>query len=73
MRLFWPSLAVTALLAGCVNLAPDYQRPEAPVSSQWLPGTAGQPAASGSVPTESNGRIFFIDNRLVRLQTLALV
>lgn len=73
MGLFWPSLAVTALLAGCVNLAPDYQRPEAPVSSQWLPGTAGQPAASGSVPTDIEWQNFFIDNRLVRLQTLALV
>ncbi|RMQ31081.1 Outer membrane protein [Pseudomonas amygdali pv. mori] len=52
MRLFWPSLAFSALLTGCVNLAPDYQRPEAPVSSQWLPATAGQPVASGSVPTD---------------------
>ncbi len=73
MRLFWPLLAVTALLAGCVNLAPDYQRPEAPVSSQWLPATAGQPAASGSVPTDIEWQNFFIDNRLVRLQNLALV
>lgn len=73
MRLFWPSLAVTALLAGCVNLAPDYQRPEAPVSSQWLPATAAQPAASGSVPTDIEWQNFFIDNRLVRLQNLALV
>ncbi|KPW33754.1 Outer membrane protein [Pseudomonas amygdali pv. mellea] len=73
MRLFWPSLAFSALLTGCVNLAPDYQRPEAPVSSQWLPATAGQPVASGSVPTDIDWQNFFTDKRLVRLQTLALV
>lgn len=73
MRLFWPSLAVTALLTGCVNLAPDYQRPEAPVSSQWLPATASQPVASGSVPTDIDWQNFFTDKRLIRLQTLALV
>ncbi|KKY51498.1 transporter [Pseudomonas amygdali pv. tabaci str. ATCC 11528] len=73
MRLFWPSLAVTALLTGCVNLAPDYQRPEAPVSNQWLAATAGQPVASGSVPTDIDWQNFFTDKRLVRLQTLALV
>lgn len=72
MRLFWPSLALMALLAGCVNLAPDYQRPEAPVSEQWLPA-APNPSASASVPTDIEWQNFFTDNRLVRLQTLALI
>ncbi|MGN2436656.1 efflux transporter outer membrane subunit [Pseudomonas syringae] len=72
MRLFWPSLAITVLLAGCVNLAPDYQRPEAPVSDQWLPAAAN-PSASASVPTDIEWQNFFTDNRLVRLQTLALI
>ncbi|WP_439851630.1 efflux transporter outer membrane subunit [Pseudomonas syringae] len=72
MRLFWPSLAVVALLAGCVNLAPDYKRPEAPVSGQWLPATAARPVASGGVPTDIEWQHFFTDQRLVRLQTLAL-
>ncbi|POD78441.1 transporter [Pseudomonas syringae group genomosp. 3] len=73
MRLFWPSLAITVLLAGCVNLAPDYQRPEAPVSEQWLPAAAANPSASASVPTDIEWQNFFTDNRLVRLQTLALI
>ncbi len=73
MRLFWPSLALMALLAGCVNLAPDYQRPEAPVSEQWLPAAAANPSASASVPTDIEWQNFFTDNRLVRLQTLALI
>ncbi|KPZ27135.1 Outer membrane protein [Pseudomonas syringae pv. viburni] len=73
MRLFWPSLALMALLAGCVNLAPDYQRPEAPVSEQWLPAAAANPSASNSVPTDIEWQNFFTDNRLVRLQTLALI
>ncbi|KAA8698099.1 efflux transporter outer membrane subunit [Pseudomonas caricapapayae] len=72
MRLLWPLLAFTALLTGCVNLAPDYQRPEAPVPRQWLPATAGKPAASASVPTDIEWQNFFTDKRLVRLQTLAL-
>ncbi|KPW80385.1 Outer membrane protein [Pseudomonas cannabina] len=72
MRLFWLSLAVIALLAGCVNLAPDYQRPEAPVPEQWLPATAPEPAASAGMPTDIEWQDFFIDKRLVRLQTLAL-
>lgn len=73
MRLFWPSLALMALLAGCVNLAPDYQRPEAPVSEQWLPAAAANPSASASVPTDIEWQNFFTDNRLVRLQTVALI
>ncbi|EPN39965.1 TolC family protein, partial [Pseudomonas syringae] len=73
MRLFWPSLALMALLGGCVNLAPDYQRPEAPVSEQWLPAAAANPSASASVPTDIEWQNFFTDNRLVRLQTLALI
>ncbi|EPN38043.1 RND efflux system, outer membrane lipoprotein, NodT, partial [Pseudomonas syringae pv. actinidiae ICMP 18807] len=60
------------MLAGCVNLAPDYQRPEAPVSEQWLPA-APNPSASASVPTDIEWQNFFTDNRLVRLQTLALI
>lgn len=37
---------IAGLLQGC-SLAPDYQRPDAPVSGQW-PATAGNPAAAGT-------------------------
>ena len=31
-------LAAALALAGCVNLAPDYERPEAPVAQAWPEG-----------------------------------
>ena len=37
-RFRWPLLAVFALLGGCINLAPEYERPQAPVAEQWLAG-----------------------------------
>ena len=31
-------LAAAMILSGCVNLAPDYERPAAPVADQWPMG-----------------------------------
>jgi multidrug efflux system outer membrane protein len=62
-------LAAAALLAGCTNLAPTYQRPAAPVAAAFpaAPSTAGTPA------WEQDWRAFFAaDGRLVQLITLAL-
>ncbi|KNH27104.1 efflux transporter outer membrane subunit [Pseudomonas ogarae] len=66
----WPLLAVLALLGGCINLAPQYERPEAPVSEQWLP-PANTP--KGEVGADIKWQQFFTDSRLARLQSLALV
>lgn len=66
----WPLLAVLALLGGCINLAPQYERPEAPVSEQWLP-PANTP--KGEVAADIEWQQFFTDSRLARLQSLALV
>jgi multidrug efflux system outer membrane protein len=66
----WPLLAVLALLGGCINLAPQYERPEAPVSEQWLP-PANTP--KGEVGADIEWQQFFTDSRLARLQSLALV
>lgn len=65
----WLLLAVLALLGGCINLAPHYERPEAPVSAQWLP--AGR-ALKGQVAADIDWQQFFTDSRLTRLQFLAL-
>lgn len=65
----WPLLALLSLLGGCINLAPLYERPEAPVSEQWLPGT-GTP--KGEVAADIQWQHFFTDSRLARLQSLAL-
>lgn len=43
------AVLLASMLAGCMNLAPDYQRPEAPVDSGWplaLPGLG--PAVEGA-------------------------
>ncbi len=56
------------LLAGCVNLAPDYQQPQAPIPQQW-------PANGelGSASAQIGWQAFFLDARLKQVieQTLA--
>ncbi|MBH8609935.1 efflux transporter outer membrane subunit [Pseudomonas mohnii] len=64
----WPLLAAM-VLGGCVNLAPQYERPEAPVSGQWLP-VANLP--KGQVGADVKWQQFFTDSRLAQLQALAL-
>lgn len=63
--------ATVALLAGCVNLAPEHQRPEAPVSPQWPQGP-GAEAADAKVATELQWQQFFRDERLKQLIELSL-
>ncbi|MBB2886310.1 MULTISPECIES: efflux transporter outer membrane subunit [Pseudomonas] len=69
IKFHWPLLAALALLSGCINLAPEYQRPEAPVAEQWLPTTR---VPSGDAAADIHWQQFFTDSRLARLQTLAL-
>ncbi|GBL58482.1 outer membrane efflux lipoprotein [Pseudomonas citronellolis] len=52
-------LLLALLLGGCVNLAPDYQRPAAPVAAQW-PGAA----PAGASQADVDWREFFVDARL---------
>jgi multidrug efflux system outer membrane protein len=64
MRL--PPLFLALALSGCVNLAPDYQRPAAPVADQW-------PATSASKTSADIGwQALFIDTRLRDTVALAL-
>jgi multidrug efflux system outer membrane protein len=62
-------LLVILSLSGCINLAPDYQRPEAPVATDWRSGTA----IAGQAEADIGWREFFLDDRLKQLQALALV
>lgn len=55
-------------LSGCINLAPDYQRPDAPVAEDWHSGTPVAGEADAAVGWKS----FFLDDRLKQLQALAL-
>ncbi|MEN6585954.1 MAG: hypothetical protein ABFE02_07940, partial [Sulfuricella sp.] len=57
-----------ALLAGC-SLAPDYQRPDAPVAAQWTQATQ----ADGKRQADALAwRTFFPDPRLQELIAAAL-
>ncbi|HEY9104327.1 AdeC/AdeK/OprM family multidrug efflux complex outer membrane factor [Chitinimonas sp.] len=56
-----------ALLGGCGTLAPDYQRPVAPVPEQWV-GSQG----SGAAAADIGWRNFFADARLQKLIELSL-
>ncbi|RZI94727.1 MAG: transporter, partial [Variovorax sp.] len=70
------ALGVVALasLAGCINLAPDYTRPAAPVPEAWQPRSdALAPAAPGDATALDTGwQDFFTDDRLRRTVALAL-
>jgi outer membrane protein, multidrug efflux system len=65
------TVALSALLAGCVSLAPTYQRPAAPVAASFPGVQAGAASAAGSA-TEIAWQQFFGDARLKNLITLAL-
>ena len=61
-------LAAALALGGCISLAPDYQRPAAPVAAGFP--LAGD--AKGTAAAELDWRSFFADARLKALVDLAL-
>lgn len=68
------TLLLAGMLGGCVNLAPDYARPAAPVESSW-PATGGKAVATTehSRSTAAIGwQDFFVDARLRQLIELAI-
>lgn len=69
-RATYPVLA--ALLGGC-TLAPDYDRPEAPVPEEWPTGPA-YPEADAGLPQASalDWRGFYTDEKLRRVISIAL-
>ncbi|PWV59807.1 AdeC/AdeK/OprM family multidrug efflux complex outer membrane factor [Plasticicumulans acidivorans] len=62
-------LALAVALGGCINLAPDYQRPALPVADAW-PGGSAAPQADAAEPPA--WRDYFADARLRELIELAL-
>ena len=62
------SLLAVLVLSGCMNLAPDYERPEAPIPTGWQ-----QPASTDGTPAdELEWREFFTEPRLHALIEQAL-
>jgi multidrug efflux system outer membrane protein len=67
--------AAAALLTGCVNLAPAYSRPDAPVASAWPTPSLdkGTKATNSDTATPLGGwQDFITDDRLRRTVALAL-
>jgi multidrug efflux system outer membrane protein len=62
-------LALAPLLAGCLNLAPAYKRPPAPVPPTVANSYGGAPDAASQVEP---WRVFFGDRRLAQVVELAL-
>ncbi|MFX7621166.1 multidrug transporter, partial [Acinetobacter baumannii] len=72
-------LALTAALAGCANLAPDYAQPAAPVPASWTQQVDGKPLGvsagkvAGEIDADQLGwREFFLDPRLQQVIAAAL-
>src|SRR5690349_8880892 len=63
------AIAAAALLAGCVSLAPKYERPRAPVPDQFAGDSV---AMAGPVASQLDWQRFFGDERLKRLIAIAL-
>jgi multidrug efflux system outer membrane protein len=68
-------LTMALVLAGCVNLAPKYERPAAPVAGAF-PTVEGSVNSGNAVAAEAPASIawqrFFVDARLQQLITMAL-
>lgn len=69
--LAWSALAAAALLTGCVNLAPDYERPALPVPPA-LDNTATSVTPAGDEMPRQDWRTFVLAPPLRELIALAL-
>ena len=70
LSLLAPVLVSALVLAGCTSLAPDYQRPAAPVPAAWAPAPSA--AADVQVAADIAWQQFFTDARLRELIGQAL-
>jgi len=61
------SILMAAALSGCVNLAPEHQRPAAPVAQSWVQPSQGPEAAA-----QLDWQRYYADARLRKLVELAL-
>jgi outer membrane protein, multidrug efflux system len=65
------ALLATLLTSGCVDLAPGYQRPAAPIPASWPVATPAV-GTGASDPGDIGWRQFLLDERLQRVVELAL-
>ena len=62
------ALVPALLFAGCMSLAPEYQRPTTPIA----PAFAGDASGAGRPAADIEWQAFFVDERLKRLIAAAL-
>lgn len=62
------TIAAAVLAAGCMSLAPEYQRPGAPIASEYPADGSGTNRPAWDIEWQS----FFADERLKRLISIAL-
>jgi len=63
---------VASLLAGCINFAPTYQRPAAPVAATYPPETLPATPTGGVAAADIDWHQFYADARLKRLIEVGL-
>ena len=74
MNRYCLSIIAAAFIAGCGTLAPDYQRPDRPISDKW-PDSAASPTITSEKKQNAadvDWHGFVIDQKLQQLITLAL-
>lgn len=73
-RLLAIALAAIVSLAGCSSMAPEYDRPDAPVPAGWLvnPSVQGEAGEADRRWADIPWQEFFVDEQLRRLIGLAL-
>ena len=66
------TVAAALLLAGCASMAPDYERPAAPVEATFPGAESATALAEGAAAADISWHAFFSDPRLKHLLGIAL-
>ncbi|CAN5862984.1 efflux RND transporter outer membrane subunit OprB [soil metagenome] len=67
-----PALAAVAILSGCMNLIPAYERPAAPVAASYPAEVTPASSANATAAADIDWQAYFGDDRLKRLIGISL-
>lgn len=68
----YPIVIASLMLAGCINMQPNYERPAAPIPAQWQPSSGQAKLTGDTLSAELGWEQFFTDNELKKLIRQAL-
>ncbi|MBF5040236.1 efflux transporter outer membrane subunit [Methylophilus sp. 13] len=68
----YPIVIASLMLAGCINMQPNYERPTAPIPAQWQPSSGQAKLTGDTLSAELGWEQFFTDNELKKLIRQAL-